>query len=431
MRKVMKKLIALTCAAGLVLSVAGCGKKEGEQVTSNQGDKKETLKLWHIFGGDTDPNKEIIDRITKEAEEKFNVTIEVDTAENDSYKTKIKAAIAANETPDIFYTWGHGFLKPFVEAKKVLPLEEYLTEDYKSHLSTNTLSGFQFEGQTYGLTTDESIACLFYNKEMFEQYGLEIPDTYEDFLEVCQAFKEKGVTPLTVGGKESWTIAMYHDLLALRYVGSKGVADATSKVTDFNDPGFLEAATAFADLASSGNFPEGSAGISREESEVPFFQGQVPMYLNGSWTATRVYKESSMIKDKVVVKPFPEIKNGKSTSKDFTGGPDTAFAVSNTTKNPDLAVEVTQYLALEFAAAKYEIGSSILPYVNVDIDEEKVNPLMKDIYNFTKDADSYTIWWDNLLEGKDATIYLNKLQELFIGQITPKQYVEELNGLNP
>lgn len=63
------------------------------------------IKLWHIFGGDTDPNKAIIDQVVKDAEEKFHVKIESDTAENEAYKMKLKAAIAANETPDIFYTW--------------------------------------------------------------------------------------------------------------------------------------------------------------------------------------------------------------------------------------------------------------------------------------------------------------------------------------
>mgnify|MGYP000233002311 len=53
-----------------------------------------------------------------------------------------------------------------------------------------------------------------------------------------------------------------------------------------------------------------------------------------------------------------------------------------------------------------------------------------EIYDFTKDATSYTIWWDNLMEGKDATVYLNKLQELFVGSITPEQYVAELQKLN-
>ena len=179
-----------------------------------------------------------------------------------------------------------------------------------------------------------------------------------------------------------------------------------------------------------GAFPDGSAGISREESEVPFLQGQIPMYLNGSWTATRVYKDSSLVQGKIGVFPFSVLKDGKSGVTDFTGGPDTAFAVSAATRDPKLTTEVAQYIAYELAIGKYKIGSSILPYVNVDVDKSEINPLLMEIYDFTKDATSYTIWWDNLMEGKDATVYLNKLQELFVGSITPEQYVAELQKLN-
>lgn len=452
--KLVKRILALAMAGTLMAGLTACGSgqstdsaatattatEKAETKETNKDTAKsdtqevsgdgQTIKFWHIFGGDTDPNKEIVDRITKEAEEKFNVKIEVDTAENEAYKTKLKAAIAANETPDIFYTWGHGFLKPFVEAGKVIPMDEYLTDEFKSHLGASTLTGFQFDGKTYGLTTDQSIACMFYNKEMFDKYKIEIPKTFDDLKKACQTFIDNGITPLTVGGKEPWTIAMYHDLLALRAVGSEGVKAATGKKTGYDDKGFLEAAKCLKELVDMGAFPEGSAGISREESEVPFFQGQIPMYLNGSWTATRVYKETSLIKDKVAVAPFPTLKDGKAEVTDFTGGPDTAFAVSADTKEPALTTKVAQYIAFELAVGKYKIGSSILPYTNVDIDESEINPLLMEIYGFTKDATSYTIWWDNLMEGKDSTVYLNKLQELFVGQITPEDYVAELQKLN-
>lgn len=446
-KKTIRTITALALAGTMALGLTACSTGTGNNTaggdTTGAETVKETtqeanagteevpvIKLWHIFGGDTDPNKAIIDQVVKDAEEKFHVKIESDTAENEAYKMKLKAAIAANETPDIFYTWGHGFIKPFVEAGKVEALDDYLTDDFKSHLGPSTLTGFQFDGKTYALTTDQSVACMFYNKEMFENLNLEVPETFDDFLTVCQTFLDNGIIPLTVGGKEPWTIAMYHDLLALRAVGSEGVKAATGKETGFDDPGFLEAAQCLKKLVDMGAFPEGSAGISREESEVPFLQGQIPMYLNGSWTATRVYKDSSLVQGKIGVFPFPVLKDGKSGVTDFTGGPDTAFAVSAATKDPKLTTEVAQYISYELAIGKYKIGSSILPYVNVDVDESEINPLLMEIYDFTKDATSYTIWWDNLLEGKDATVYLNKLQELFVGSITPEQYVAELQKLN-
>ena len=60
------------------------------------------------------------------------------------------------------------------------------------------------------------------------------------------------ITPMPVGGNEPWTIAMYYDLLALREVGPEKVADAAAKRTDYNDPGFLEAARKLRQLVDMG-----------------------------------------------------------------------------------------------------------------------------------------------------------------------------------
>lgn len=364
-KRIMKTIMALTLTGTMAMGLAACNSgsgsstagedttvaeqaKESKDMAKDVAEGVPVIKLWHIFGGDTDPNKALIDQVVKEAEEKFHVKIESDTAENEAYKMKLKAAIAANETPDILYTWGHGFMKPFVEAGKIMALDDYLTDDFKSHLGSSTLTGFQFDGKTYGLTTDQSVACMFYNKEMFEKLNLKVPETFDDFLDVCQTFIDNGITPLTVGGKEPWTIAMYHDLLALRAVGSEGVKAATGKETGYDDPGFLEAAESLKKLVDMGAFPEGSAGISREESEVSFLQGQTPMYLNGSWTATRVYKDSSHVQGKIGVFPFPVLKDGKSGVTDFTGGPDTAFAVSATTNDPHLRLRLPSILHMNW-----------------------------------------------------------------------------------
>ncbi|MFQ7550477.1 MAG: extracellular solute-binding protein [Blautia marasmi] len=86
-------------------------------------------------------------------EEDPSLEIQLDYAENEAYKTKIKAAVAANEAPDIYGTWGGGFTKPFVEADKVLQIDEYMTDDIKGQLLPGVLDYFTFEDKLYGLPT--------------------------------------------------------------------------------------------------------------------------------------------------------------------------------------------------------------------------------------------------------------------------------------
>lgn len=171
--KGLRHLTIWMCVLAAVLGMGACSRAEKDEdvrvdMTAPAKDspgERPVIRLWHIYGSDDDQAARIMEQLTREAEDKFNVTIEVDTAENEGYKTKIKAAAAANELPDIFYTWSHEFLKPMVDAGKVLEVSRYYSDDFQSHLNDAMMKGIQFDGGTYALPLDSSVAMVYYNME--------------------------------------------------------------------------------------------------------------------------------------------------------------------------------------------------------------------------------------------------------------------------
>lgn len=108
--------------------------------TINAAPKTVTLKFWHLWTTPAEANKTAIDKVLADwAKENPNIKIEVDAVENEAYKTKLKTAIAANEAPDVFFTWGGGFAKPFADAGKLLNLNPYLN-DSKAKMVGGTLT---------------------------------------------------------------------------------------------------------------------------------------------------------------------------------------------------------------------------------------------------------------------------------------------------
>ena len=83
------------------------------------------------------------------------------------------------------------------------------------------LTNVTYDDKVYGMTFGLSCGALFCNKELFEQNNIKIPETYDELIEVVKAFKAKGITPMTVSGKDIWTIAMYFDAMALKAAGSE------------------------------------------------------------------------------------------------------------------------------------------------------------------------------------------------------------------
>jgi ABC-type glycerol-3-phosphate transport system substrate-binding protein len=77
--------------------------------------------------------------------------LDVDATENETFKTKIRTAVAANEAPDIFTYWAGGYMKNFVTAGKLLALDDYLNDGTKDKLLDGTLDNMTFDGKVYGL----------------------------------------------------------------------------------------------------------------------------------------------------------------------------------------------------------------------------------------------------------------------------------------
>ncbi len=445
------KGLAVVLGLTMMMTTVGCGgsksqpateapakeeaapAKEGAEPAKEEAAASEeevTLTFWHIWGAETDASYKPIQKVLADfAKDYPNIKIKVDTTENEAYKTKIRAAAAANELPDLFSSWGGGFSKPFVEAGRVLPLDEYLEDGTKDKLVGGALANVTYDGNVYGLTFGLSCGALFLNEELFKQNNIKIPETYSELITAVKAFKEKGITPMAVSGKDIWTIAMYFDAMALKAAGNDAIINTVgAKQASFkDDPAFLDAAKKMAELVELGAFPEGAAGLTKDESDIDFVLGKIPMLFNGSWTAGTVYREDSQIKDKIVVRGFPVFENGKGNKNQFTGGAVDTIMINADTKHKEAAILFQKYFCEHMASEAYLAGA-YLPAWKVEVDESNINPVTVQLAELTSEAEGFTLWWDTLLEGNDTQVYLNSLQELFLKSITPEEFVDRLES---
>lgn len=436
MKKSFSRILCSLLVVLVMLSFAACGSTSSYQDTQSTQEtdateaEQVTLTVWNIWAADSESNKKPFAKVLADFQAANpNIKLEVDATENETYKTKIKTAVASNEMPDIFSYWGGGMLKSFVDADKVLALDDYLNDGTNDKLIPGTLTNITYDGKVYGLPYSIATGVFFANKEMFEQNNLKLPETYSDLVTAVKAFRAKGITPMALGGKDRWTTCMYFDYFGLRGAGYQATTDALSKKGSWEDPGMLNAAKKFDELVKLKAFPDGAAGLGRDESEVPFFEGKIPMYVNGNWTCGSIVKEDSKVKDKIVALRFPVFEDGKGDANDFTGGAADAFCVSAGTKNKEEAVKTLKYICENQSKEAYLVGAG-MPAWKLSVDESAIDPLVLQVVNLTNTAKTFTLWWNSNLEGQDAETYMNKLQELLISKITPEQFVKEMQKMN-
>ena len=59
-----------------------------------------------------------------------------------------------------------------------------------------------YEGVCYGVPLYATTLGIIYNKDIFKGQGLLAPDTFEDFLQICETVKEAGYDPLALGAAD-------------------------------------------------------------------------------------------------------------------------------------------------------------------------------------------------------------------------------------
>ncbi|MCI6581809.1 MAG: extracellular solute-binding protein [Oscillospiraceae bacterium] len=422
--KIKKIISGIAAAAMMAGAVTGCGSKSTE-AGSNEGSKDATtLTLWSIATESDSFHDAYVNAIKDFEASHEGVKIIHETFENESYKTKIKSAVAANELPDVFYTWAGGFSQAFVDSGKVLQLDSYY-DKYKDELSEAALTNITYDGKLYGSTIVTPVSVMWYNAKIFKENNLETPETWDEFVDVCKTLRAANIDPIATSAKDKWVLAMLHDGLTLKSVGADKLQKTLLKQGgSYSDPDFLVSAQKIKELADINAFINGAAGLSNDEASAEFYSGKAAMYFTGSWMGGSIMTDAPNPKD-FSVAPIPVVNSSNAKLTDFMGGGADSLMVASSTKNADLSAELAFEITKGVSKYAYLSGAGI-PAWKVTYDDSEVPELTKKVAEYANGATSFTLWFDTLLESEDAGEYLALLQKLYLGSITPEDFQKEM-----
>ncbi|HHV12815.1 MAG TPA: extracellular solute-binding protein [Clostridiales bacterium] len=432
--KVVKRILSAVLAAALVVSLAACGssgKTEDTKTDSTSNntpdtengstepstDEKITLNVWHQWSNDTNELKKLYDAAAGEyMEQNPNIIINTQTLDTEAYKTKISAEFTGTASGiDVFYYWGAGTAKKLVNADKLLPLDDYITDEIKAKLLPGSTGAFIYDGKTYSLPSFSWYMTLFCNQELFDQAGAALPTTYDEMLAASQKLSQlEGVTPIAAGAKDGWNAAFVYQALAMREVGAENVNKMLKGEIPFGeDSGYKTAAEKVLELYKAGAFGKNPLESGNDDANSAFITGKAAMRIMGSWFANQVYTDdtATVNPEKVVALKIPMI-TGKGNESDYCGGFIESFWVNKNTKYADEAAKFAIYINEQMGKAAYETGTGFCGW-NVDLDESKLNPLFVQIKDLAGAGQTSVLAWDTSLDANPATIHNEQVQTLF------------------
>ncbi len=414
----MKKLLALMLSLTMVLGLAVAVAEEHEPVT---------LTLGSIWSSESEANHAPFLKTLEEFSEAYPwITVEVDWNEANAWKDKGEILAESQSMPDVFYWNAGGVLKGIIDKGAVLPLDDFLTEDILSRIEGGTLTDMTFDGHIYQLPYTKACSLLYCNTELFEKYDVKIPETWDELMDAVKTFRAAGVTPMAVGGKDQWPTNMYVDIIALRFVGDAACRACYYKTegATFMTDDWKEAIQAFIDLIEAGAFPEDAIALTRDESEVPFFNGEIPMYVHGQWFAGSLSEE---MQQKVTAVKFPAV--GKGYDDQWMGGAAEGFCVSATTAHPEEAFLLCQFIAEHQSTNGYLSGAG-LPAWKADFSSaEGLNPVNVQIVAETSSAESFLLWGNTALSGDDSALIGQTVYDVLAGDMTAEEWCAEMETI--
>lgn len=456
MKKTLHRILALSMAVIMTGSLAACGssgtsgtetkdstatagspeKSAGEDTGENggneaSGSESKEIIFWNI--GTESPDKDIYEYAVKQFNENTKSGYHVTSVatQNDTYKEKLIIAMSSGECPDVYTSWSGGPMNEYIESGFAQPIDDLIKGTVIEEKAMDAaLEQARYNGKTYAVPmANVSVAGIFYNKEMFEQYNIKVPTTITELEAACEILKENNIIPFALANGSKWTGSMYFMSLAARKGGLEPFQEAVAGTGSFENEAFEYAGNKIQEWVKAGYFPEGVNSLSEDDGQAKqlMYQEAAAMLCCGSWYTGTFQTDSPEFYKKVGWFPFPAADGSTADSSIQIGTVGDQFVSFHCTgEKLEAAMEFVSYWYTDEAIQMMIEFGKIPPMKGVE--DSITDSVTASILDAVNKAGSVQLWYDQYLPPAVATVHLDTCQELFGLTMTPQEADKKLQA---
>ncbi|MGC4981041.1 ABC transporter substrate-binding protein [Streptomyces sp. DT193] len=293
-RRRLAAAVAVTLTGALLATACG-----GSDSGSSDG---KTLRLWHYEAPNSAMGAAWNEAIKEFEAQHPGVKVKFEEKGFEQIQKTAPMVLNSNDAPDIMeYNKGNatagllskqGLLTDLTAEAGKRGWDKKLSAGVRTTSQYDT-NGVMGSGKWYGVPNYAEYTMVFYNKDLFEKYGIAEPTTYDELVSAMDTFVAKGVTPLANAGAE-YIAQQYLYQLALCKADRSWVDtyELYKGKADFHDTAWSYAADTFADWVGKGYISKKSSGTKAEDAGVSWIQGKSPILFSGSWWYGRFESEA-------------------------------------------------------------------------------------------------------------------------------------------
>ncbi|HEV7648507.1 MAG TPA: extracellular solute-binding protein [Actinophytocola sp.] len=428
-----RTVLGLAASVPVSMALAACGG------TSGPGASGGGATYWYLNG---QPQEGVrtgaVDRFNKANP---NDKIVGTTYQNDAYKTKIKTALGAGQAPTIIWGWGGGTLRTYVEAGQVEDLTSWFDQhsDVKDRLFPSTFGAATVDGKIYAMPCETvQPIILYYNKKLFDDVGVDPPQSWDEIMALVPRFNAKGIAPFSLGGQSRWTNMMWLEFLFDR-IGGPEVFQAVfeGEKDAWSNPIAITALTKVQELVKAHGFIEGFSSITADSNadQALLYTGKTAMMLHGSWSYGIQQTDGGdfVSSGGLGFMNFPPVDGGKGDPSNTVGNPGQYLSISSkaSAAQKETAKKFFTNGVLDDEEVKQWIGTGGVPVLKGTQDllaADKNAEFLKFTYDIASNAKTFAQSWDQALSPTAAETLLDNIVKLFQLSISPQQFADNMNA---
>ena len=411
-------------------STSGAGGNQSGS-GSNSG---ATATLWAVSAGTDQPLLNAAKAFEKaHPGEKVDITF---LPNSDAGKQKLTIAMQGNAAPTMLMNTGGSNLEQYVQAGKVLPVDDVMGSkhsDWKSAFQQNAFGAVTVNNKIYGvpLLGSEPI-MMFYSKPVYKKLGLSVPTTFDQLLQNAAAIKKAGLAPFALGNSQGWPGLVWEQMLVDRY-GGPGVIKKilAGDSSAWKDPAFIKANTMIQRIAKAGYFQTGYSAVDYSTGQPNALlytnKAGMQMMLNFLYTQMQTQSASYIKNGDLGWFAVPSVSGGLGDPKDAAGNVGQYAVVTKSATAAQKAV-AADFLASELPEpthVKEMLAAGEVPQIasaSKFVNDPSVSEFTKFTYSLVAAAPAYQNSWDHALPASVSQTMLTSLENVFTLKWTPQQF---------
>lgn len=346
--------------------------------------------------------------------EEFNSThddIHLTISSPNDAMTILKTRLIREDYPDIVGIGGDMNYSYFVDSDILADVSDYEGLKKIKPAYVDILEGLEFvptEG-TFGVPYVANAAGVLYNREMFQEHGWEIPETWDEFMTLCEDIKAAGIQPLYFGFKDTWTCLAPWNALAVDLAPADVCKQVNRGETTFTEE-YREISEKMLEMLAYGQ--DGPFAYGYNDACTAFANGESAMYTIGSYAVPQIKSVNPDMDIDSFVMPGNDDKDGNI----LNSGVDLQFCVTKECKNKEAAYEVLDFFLEHDSVQKYLDDQNAVPCLDEEFDLVPMLDGMKDYITAGKmlDYQDHSYPSEMAVDAQIQTFLLNQDVDAFL-----------------